>query len=900
MADGTKVDSKGMILNSAKTALIVETDMPSAFVNEIKGIKTADGSKSIFRWGGDYSTKKDAMHWEVIVTPQEVYDRFGGHEFPAYIPGSECKKEERVTFPSIQLCPINSSAIPAGFENPRSSGARLFARNNVANNLLSKNFKINEIAKTGTHFRADPMMIQCLQALRSAVGKDFKGSKAYMKINTGYTTAAVAGEDGVLADYHAAGLALDINFNSPSQAEGRTPFSLARYIIDVCSPLLAADSVALGLGLYTDHLHVDFRPTSLEWAGAGAVDDAGAAITTDAFIDQVFLWRNPGAQLVGVPDCTGLDPVALGQTSPPGETAAEACGEADGPVLRDSGLAFERMIKFRSGNVDIDVNETAIGTGFMTPRAWVLLRVLARLAENEWPSLHLSLLSSWNANPDDVFDASDLTFEGRTLKVKYAPGNTTGDFGTLSKFAVCAGFDHVARFADHLVLSVAKQKGRISRVAVFPAAETLFLEVDVPHHMPELAEIYSDPQAPIEGATPLYDGFGKREEMLSEPLNTTAEDTSQSGFWVKSFLPEGRRYFRLPDFLLQCLQEVEDQVRMQIADSLGVRVLYGYLTKYEAEPPVIDGVLRRHRSGRGLEVGAILDAAGNGTYSNETVTIANIVVDKCVPHFQAAGFGVAVGLYETSVYFDARLPVLEENTTINDPITFVGEGAPMAKEEFHALVSERVSALPRLIEPYNLERACTAPPPQRQSLDYVWADPDEGHSSLFACTDEEVNLTPVSQHCTDTANLRQDHIDAIWKELVAVGVTALPGHAKIETALTDCLLPCNKCNKGATMLKKRQACDEFIHWAPLKFIDRPDMSHFYVLDNAQMAAIACQDGNFCIKSTPIFGALCVVPPVPLPSRGSSDTCTRNVMLLSAVRSVPLPASHQSLSTDGQL
>jgi len=59
----------------------------------------------------------------------------------------------------------------------------------------------------------------------------------------------------------------------------------------------------------------------------------------------------------------------------------------------------------------------------------------------------------------------------------------------------------------------------------------------------------------------------------------------------------------------------------------------------------------------------------------------------------------------------------------------------MAKEQFHALVSERVSALPRLIEPYNLERACSAPPPQRQSLDYVWADPNEGRPNLFACTD---------------------------------------------------------------------------------------------------------------------------------------------------------------------
>lgn len=835
-------------MNDAKTALVVDTDMPQAMVDELRGLKTADGSKSIFRWGGDYSSKKDAMHWEVFVSPEEVYKRFGGHEFEAYIPGSECSGRERVHFPSIQLCPVNSTETPAGFENPRSSGAPLFERNTVSSNSISRNFKVNEVAPSGTHFRAEPLLVQCLQAVRSALGKEHSGSKAFMSITTGFTTGAVSGEDGVLEDLHAAGLALDVNFQTPSQADKRTPFVLAEKIIKVCSPLLAEDSVALGLGLYGDHLHVDFRPTSLEWVGAGAVNAEGTAMSTDEFIDQVFLWRNPGAQLQGTPDCTGLDEVAVGKTMPPDETAAEACGEADGQVTRDGGFGFERMVKFRSNNVDINANETAIGTGFMTPRAWVLLRVLAKLVEKEWPDTKLALLASWNANPDDVFDAADLQFEGRTLKVKFSSGGS-GDLGKLSMFAVCAGFNHVARFADHLMLSVSKQKGRLSRMAVFPSASTLFLEVDVPHHVPDLAEIYSDPHASLEGATPLYDGFNRADEMLSEPLNTTADDTSQSGFWVSSFLPEGRRYFRLPDYLLQCLQEVEDQARMQIADSLGVKVLYGYLTKFDEEPPVVDGVLRRHRSGRGLEIGAITDAAGNGTYSNQTVSLVNVVVDKCVPHFHDAGYAVAVGLYERSVYFDARLPT--EGKTLQDPVTFVGEGAPMVAEAFAEHVKQRVVALPRLIEPFNLARACAAPAPQRQSIDFVWRDPDEDVINLFACTDDAVE----SAHCKNTEQLRHDYNNAIWDELVLVGVKSLPEHAKIQTALADCILPCNACNKGVTMLKKAKACDEFIHWAPLKFIDRPDKSHFYVLDNTAMGAIACQDGNFCIKSTPIFGAV---------------------------------------------
>ena len=148
-------------------------------------------------------------------------------------------------------------------------------------------------------------------------------------------------------------------------------------------------------------------------------------------------------------------------------------------------------------------------------------------------------------------------------------------------------------------------------------------------------------------------------------------------------------------------------------------------------------------------------------------------------------------------------------------------------------------------------RACAAPAPGRQSNDFVWRDANEGIFNLFACTDESTE----SVHCKKTEQLRHDHNGAIWDELVLIGVKTNPDHVKIQTALANCLLPCNACNKGATMLKKIQACDEFIHWAPLKFIDRPDQSHFYVLDNSAMGAFACRDGNFCIKSTPVFGAV---------------------------------------------
>jgi peptidoglycan hydrolase-like protein with peptidoglycan-binding domain len=47
------------------------TDMPSAMVAAIKGIRTT-GNTTVFRWGGDFTRVKDAMHFEVVASPREL------------------------------------------------------------------------------------------------------------------------------------------------------------------------------------------------------------------------------------------------------------------------------------------------------------------------------------------------------------------------------------------------------------------------------------------------------------------------------------------------------------------------------------------------------------------------------------------------------------------------------------------------------------------------------------------------------------------------------------------------------------------------------------------------------------------------------------------------------------
>lgn len=47
------------------------TDMPSDMIRDIENIRTIDGTQ-VFRWGGRYSGHKDAMHFEVMVSPEQL------------------------------------------------------------------------------------------------------------------------------------------------------------------------------------------------------------------------------------------------------------------------------------------------------------------------------------------------------------------------------------------------------------------------------------------------------------------------------------------------------------------------------------------------------------------------------------------------------------------------------------------------------------------------------------------------------------------------------------------------------------------------------------------------------------------------------------------------------------
>jgi len=49
----------------------IKTNFKESTINKILNIKTADGLP-VFRWGGNYNSYKDPMHFEIFVTPEEL------------------------------------------------------------------------------------------------------------------------------------------------------------------------------------------------------------------------------------------------------------------------------------------------------------------------------------------------------------------------------------------------------------------------------------------------------------------------------------------------------------------------------------------------------------------------------------------------------------------------------------------------------------------------------------------------------------------------------------------------------------------------------------------------------------------------------------------------------------
>lgn len=65
----------------------LKTDMPPAMVKAIKALRTNSG-KQVFGWGGDYKGNKDAMHFEIVCSPNDLASGIRGTTHPVTAPAA--------------------------------------------------------------------------------------------------------------------------------------------------------------------------------------------------------------------------------------------------------------------------------------------------------------------------------------------------------------------------------------------------------------------------------------------------------------------------------------------------------------------------------------------------------------------------------------------------------------------------------------------------------------------------------------------------------------------------------------------------------------------------------------------------------------------------------------------
>lgn len=68
------------------------TDMPRAMTDAVKALRTVSGHQ-VWGWGGDYGGNKDAMHFEIACTPQQLATGIQATKPPTVPPAGHPKEE---------------------------------------------------------------------------------------------------------------------------------------------------------------------------------------------------------------------------------------------------------------------------------------------------------------------------------------------------------------------------------------------------------------------------------------------------------------------------------------------------------------------------------------------------------------------------------------------------------------------------------------------------------------------------------------------------------------------------------------------------------------------------------------------------------------------------------------
>jgi hypothetical protein len=92
---------------------VLVTDMPTGMITEVRALRC--GSVAPLRWGGDFTSVKDTMHFELMVTPAEIAHH-GIHDPGAHLPAPTPIPAVPVSIPTPEEDEVSIDVVQVGEE----------------------------------------------------------------------------------------------------------------------------------------------------------------------------------------------------------------------------------------------------------------------------------------------------------------------------------------------------------------------------------------------------------------------------------------------------------------------------------------------------------------------------------------------------------------------------------------------------------------------------------------------------------------------------------------------------------------------------------------------------------------------------------------------------------------
>jgi hypothetical protein len=140
---------------------IADTDMTQAMIDDVLAIKT-NNKKTAFRWGGDWNDRKDAMHFEMDVTPADLETGIDWSTVKQLRPA----KAVEGTVAAVKAVDDAGNAAPQG-TSQLATGARGDAVRTLQQNLATRGLPVGTIDGIyGSQTEAAVRAFQAAQGLR--------------------------------------------------------------------------------------------------------------------------------------------------------------------------------------------------------------------------------------------------------------------------------------------------------------------------------------------------------------------------------------------------------------------------------------------------------------------------------------------------------------------------------------------------------------------------------------------------------------------------------------------------------------------------------------------------------------------------------------------------------------